>query len=629
MLFAQFTFVFPDKKGESYKYFLIAAYLPALILSTFNLISYNSLLTTATSSSINSYLTGFNISRLFLITGVVFSIGNFFHSYYSEKEIFARKKLKWVLYGFLIGPLGFAMLWSLPILLSKRPIISEDFILILLWAVPFTFTIAIVKYQLLDIDYLINRSVVYTIVIAVIIISYISVLSFIVSNFAQINQTTVSIMAAVFVALLLQPLKNRVQKYVDRVFFRVQYSFKEELSHFLLEIKQFSDVENLSEFLIRKIDDLMPVEKIAFCYFDSQKQQLHLTRHKNFDLLLGREFLIKDEKLKNEFIKIAAEKNSVEAEAKLSPIYDNTLLKWKISLILPIVTEEGDLYGVILLGKKKSGVRFSIEDVEILRSIGYEAASAIKRINLQLQLIIEKLEAEKLQQLNRQKSIFVSSVSHDLKTPLTSIKLFVQKILDEEKNLSVDSKRNLEIVDGEADRLTRLINNVLDFAKIEKGLKTYSLSENHLNKIVEKVIYLMKYTLSINKFEVKVELSDFDDLINADEDTIIEAFQNIISNSVKYSSDKKEITIRTFLENGYACVSFSDKGIGIMESDYEKIFEPFYQSSNSRNTDSTGLGLTIVKHIIDAHKGKIIINSKENFGTELKIYLPHLNQTEH
>lgn len=622
LLFVHFTFVFPTKRGKFYRYIIIAGYLLAITLGLINFISYNALLSDITDEQLKSYISVFNWSRIFLIVCIVFSIANFLYSYFTEKEISSRKKLKWVLYGFIIGPLGFVILWALPILIVDNPLVPEELILLLMCAVPISFSIAIVKYNLFDIDYLINRSIVYAVVISILIILYISILSLIVSNFSVTNQTAISIIAAVVVALILQPLKHGVQKYVDKVFFRVQYNFKEELSCFLTEIKQFSDFNELSEFLIKKIDRLMPVEKIGFCHFNNETNQLQLTKHKNFDLIAGKSLFIKNETLRNEFFRIAAEKNSVEAEAIISTIFQNTLLRWKITLVLPIVSEERELYGVILLGKKKSGAKFSIEDIEILNNISYEAAFAIRRINLQKQLILEKIETEKLEELNRQKSVFVSSVSHDLKTPLTSIKLFVQKILDEEPNLSKISRRNLQIIDGEADRLTRLINNVLDFAKIEKGIKKYSLCENHFNKIVEKVIYLMKYALSINRFEVKTEISEFDDLICADEDALIEAFQNIISNSIKYSSDVKELSIKTFLEKGYACVSFADKGIGIEESEYGKIFEPFYQSSKGKNADSTGLGLTIVKHIIEAHKGKIAIQSSKNFGTELKIYLP-------
>lgn len=622
LLFVHFTYVFPNKRLKLFLFIIIPGYLIALSLGFINFISYNTFLSDINYENLNSYITVFNWSRTFLIVCVILSIANFLYSYFTEKGIASRKKLKWVLYGFIIGPLGFVILWALPILVLGKPLVPEEFILLLLSAIPISFTIAIVKYHLLDIDYLINRSIVYTVVISILIILYISILSLIVSNFSIKKETTISIIAAVAVALILQPLKNRIQKNVDRVFFRVQYNFSKELSRFLREIKQFTDVNKLSEFLIKKIDTLMPVEKIGFCFFDCEKKQLQLNSHKNFDLIKGKSLFIKDETLNNAFFRIAAEKNSVEAEAKISTIFQNTLLRWKISLVLPIISEEKQLYGVVLLGKKKSGVKFSIEDVAILKNIGQEAAAVIRRIKLHEQLILEKLEAEKLQELNRQKSIFVSSVSHDLKTPLTSIKLFVQKILDEEENLSQISRRNLQIIDGESDRLTRLINNVLDYAKIEKGLKTYLLRENHLNKIVEKVLYLMKYTLSINKFEVKTELSEFDDLICADEDALIEAFQNIISNSIKYSSDVKELSIKTFLENGSACVSFADKGIGIEESEYEKVFEPFYQSSEGKNADSTGLGLTIVKHITEAHKGKIAIHSSKNLGTELKIYLP-------
>ena len=132
-----------------------------------------------------------------------------------------------------------------------------------------------------------------------------------------------------------------------------------------------------------------------------------------------------------------------------------------------------------------------------LKDIGINAGSTIERIKLQEQLIRKKIEIEKLEELNQHKSLFVSNVSHELKTPLTAIKIFAEMLLGNERGLSNKSKGHLEIIEGETDRLTRLINNVLDFSKIEKGVKNYSFRKIYFNKIVKGVIELMKYTLSL------------------------------------------------------------------------------------------------------------------------------------
>ncbi|MCK7526113.1 MAG: hypothetical protein MZV64_55160 [Ignavibacteriales bacterium] len=110
--------------------------------------------------------------------------------------------------------------------------------------------------------------------------------------------------------------------------------------------------------------------------------------------------------------------------------------------------------------------------------------------------------------------------------------MFSEMLLQNEKSLSEKSKNHLEIIEGESDRLTRLINNVLDFSKIEKGVKDYSFREVHFNKIVKSVIELMQYTLKMKGFYVTTKLDDFNDLICGDADAITEAVENIISNAI-------------------------------------------------------------------------------------------------
>lgn len=270
--------------------------------------------------------------------------------------------------------------------------------------------------------------------------------------------------------------------------------------------------------------------------------------------------------------------------------------------------------------EKKSGTKYSVEDIELLKAIGVQTASAVERIKLQEEIITEKLEAEKQIELNKQKSLFVSSVSHDLKTPITSIKLFTEKIMEEEKNISDKTLINLRIITGESDRLTKLINNVLDFSKIEKGIKNYNFRKISLNEVVKKVLSTMQYIFAINQFNVHTEIGVFNDCIDGDEDALIEALENVITNSIKYSNERKEIFIKTYQTNDYACIMISDKGKGINQEDLNKIFEPYVRSNTS--TEGTGLCLAIVKHIVDAHTGKIQIHSQAGKGTDFEICLP-------
>ena len=626
-LFVHFTLIFPRDNTTKWRKLLYTYYIVAIVLALLINIAFIYALNVFNDSSIDTYLILFNLVRVYLIIGVIFSISLFVRALTVEKGSVEKKQLKWLLFGFIIGPLSFVLLWVLPILFSGKALVPEELVMMLLCAVPITFAIAIIKYHLLNIDEVLNRSIVYAIVIVLLLVLYSISIFIFVSSFHVSNQTIVSAIAAVLLAVLFQPMKTKVQQFVDKKFFRVQYNFREELNKFTSTIKNYNDINSLGEYLIREIDFLIPVEKIAFSMIDERTRKLFIKSQKNFDNIANKSLRIKPENLLRKWFQAAAIKNKVEAEADISTIFQNTLIRWEISLVVPIKSVKEELYGFLILGNKKSGTRFSTEDVDLLKDVGINVGTTIERIKLQEQLIREKLTAERLEELNKQKSLFVSTVSHDFKTPLTSIKIFAEMLLENEKRLSDKSKNHLEIIEGETDRLTRLINNVLDFSKIEKGVKEYSFREIHFNKIIKNVIELMQYTLKMKGFNLDTNLEVFDDLIYGDADAITEAIENIISNAIRFSSEKKEIQVFTYAKDNFSCVSVKDNGIGIDQNDLNKIFDPFYRSENAKvqKIEGTGLGLPIVKHIIEAHKGKILIESNPEKGSTFTLCFPILS----
>ena len=234
------------------------------------------------------------------------------------------------------------------------------------------------------------------------------------------------------------------------------------------------------------------------------------------------------------------------------------------------------------------------------------------------------MEAERLKELNKMKSFFVSTVSHDLKTPLTSIKMF-SEILQTNKNISPDkTDEYLQIIEGESNRLTRLINNVLDYTKIEKGIKEYHFESANIITIVKDVLRSMEYQFKMEKFTVNTSFSEDEKIILGDKDAITEALINLLSNSIKYSSDNKTITVSTFSENNHYCITVEDKGIGIKETELKNIFIPYFRSKeeSTQRHAGAGLGLAIIKHTMNAHKGKIEIKSRLGEGSSFTLLFP-------
>lgn len=240
-----------------------------------------------------------------------------------------------------------------------------------------------------------------------------------------------------------------------------------------------------------------------------------------------------------------------------------------------------------------------------------------------LGIVLVLRDVSREQRLARLRSDFVSNVSHELKTPLTSIRMFAETMLLGRFQKKSVQQEYLSIIVNESARLTRLINTVLEFSKIEKGKKQYYFKTINLSEVIESAVKAMEYFIKENGFELKAEIDPNITMI-ADADAIEQAALNLLSNAVKYSHDNKQIVIRLWEEDQSTYFQVSDRGIGILEAKQKYIFDKFYRahSGNEKDIGGAGLGLTVVKHIVDAHQGKIEVKSEVGKGSTFTIVLP-------
>ena len=303
----------------------------------------------------------------------------------------------------------------------------------------------------------------------------------------------------------------------------------------------------------------------------------------------------------------------------------NVFKRWGMVLVFPIKSPSGVIHAFLVLGTKKSGARYYQEDIDLLNTVASTSALTIDRIKLQEELIIERLEAERLAELNKMKSKFASTVTHELKTPLTGIKNMGELLQLKGECLSKESQEYLRIIDGESDKLGRLINNILDFTKIEEGIQRYKKTLIEFNQLVRDALKIMKYQFKMSKIDLVKNISNEEYVINADGGAIKEAMINILSNSIKYSEKKSTVTVSTFTNNRYVCIKIEDEGYGISETELDDIFKPFYRAKDTRavKTEGTGLGLAIVKDILDSHQGKISVESIIGKGSTFTLQFPN------
>jgi len=231
-------------------------------------------------------------------------------------------------------------------------------------------------------------------------------------------------------------------------------------------------------------------------------------------------------------------------------------------------------------------------------------------------------------QMAEMRSQFIASVSHELKTPLTAVRMFAESL---RLGRPADSQAKAEYLDtivNESHRLTRLLNNVLDFSKIERGERTYRKERTSLSEIVRAAAQAMQYPLTQQGFHLKVNVADDLPDIQADRDAIEQAILNLLSNAVKYSGESRQIDLRVQKSDGCAVIEVSDQGVGIDPAQQKHIFERFYRvpSEENRRIPGTGLGLALVFHIAKAHGGHVEVRSLLGQGSTFSVYLPLENE---
>ena len=622
VLFLHFAYSFPRRIEFFRKTFLVTSYSLAVILFDAGSVLFLLFVSKQSQDYLQDYLFVFDLFRLHVILWILTSIIVFIQSFRTSPYKSEKQKLLWLILGFIIGPGSFAALWAVPQFLSFHNLVSEEIILIMMTAIPVTFAIAILKYRLMDIEFVITRGFVYSFTLALLYSLYllmIYVLSELTNSILQ-TPNVISVISFGLAALLFHPIRIRLEKFIDKRFYGIRYNFREALKNIIEEIKDVHSIQLLLYKVFERINDLIITNKIGFILLNKSENNFAITVQRGFDEHYNKTFEI-DEKLINSN-KTAANSDKIESGLSIPNIESDLMNLLGADIMIPIRTE-AEFYGFLILGSKQSGLKYTIEDIDLLESVSSRVASTIERINLQENIIRNKLEMEKLDELNQMKSFFVSSVSHDLKTPLTSIKMFTE-FLRNNKDNSSKKEEYLKIIEGETNRLTRLIDNVLDLTKIEKNLKEYQFEEIELAEVVDEVLDILEYQIIMSGLKITKTTSGEKLKVYADKDAVIRSVINLINNAIKFSTGKKEIAVSTYCQNSLACIEVKDFGAGIENDEVDKIFEPYVTSkvNSSLRYQGTGLGLAIVKHTMDAHKGLVTVTSSKGEGSTFTLKFP-------
>ncbi len=222
------------------------------------------------------------------------------------------------------------------------------------------------------------------------------------------------------------------------------------------------------------------------------------------------------------------------------------------------------------------------------------------------------------------KADFVANVSHDLKTPLALIRMFGETL--EMGRVAGEAARQeyYRVITRESERLSRLLDNVLDFSRIERGRRTYVLAPAAVSPIVHETLESFAYVLAKQDFSVEVEVAPDLPAVSLDAEAMGQALANLVDNAIKYSGDRRVLRVKAALRDGHLAVTVADEGLGIPPEEQERIFEKFYRigRSETQGRRGSGVGLALVRHIVEAHGGRVTVESQPGRGSRFTLWLP-------
>ncbi|NIM02938.1 GAF domain-containing protein [bacterium] len=498
---------------------------------------------------------------------------------------------------------------------------------------------AIVKHRLMDIEVVIRKSVVYasltvsiTAIYAVIVGVFHGVFG--IARFAQ-GSLLVNALAAMIIALSFQPLRNRIQRTVDKLFFKDKYDYHKTLKDFSGAMTSILSLDRLLNLIVNKVTEVIHIGRGCLMLWDEETEQFRIKagqglRKESFDKIYFTksnylvDWLEREKRIFNrEEVELFHEgKESSGMHSEQQKEFNETLDKLKelgSMLCIPLMVK-GRLIGIFSLDTKMSGEKFTTEDLELLSTVANQAAIAMENAKLyeEMREIEKNLHrADKLTALGT----LASSIAHEIRNPLVSIKTFTQ--LAPRKFNSQDFLDKFQtIVPEELQRMETILNQLLNFSRPSQP-EFYSVS---VEEVIDSILSLMNTELSRSNIEV-IKLYDKDvPQIRADGEQLRQVFMNIIMNAIQAMPEGGELKIITGLEqefvdtntSAFVAIRFEDTGCGIAEENLYNLFNPFFTTKNG----GSGLGLSISRRIIKEHNGDINVESRQGEGTTFTVKLP-------
>jgi signal transduction histidine kinase len=495
---------------------------------------------------------------------------------------------------------------------------------------------AIIRHKLFDIRAVVARSVAFILSIALVgliygFVSFRLVAPF-VQNISQSSRYAIFTILAVIIAFTFAPLRRLFEKLTDKLFYRDKYDPQELISEIGHILSSEIRLDTLDRKVTAELTSKMKVSRAYIVVLD--KGKIYYPRPGLEDekaRSLGGRFDIKDLMHLGKSM-IVADDLSTESERK--KIFD----KYNIGISTVLKTKE-DLVGFLLVGSKKSGDVFNTQDLRVIRIISNELAVAIQNakayeqirrfnetLKTKINIATKQLQTAnyKLKELDKAKDEFISMASHQLRTPLTTVKGYLS-MLDEGDfgKLTKEQKGSIKLAFDGADRMAGLIGDLLNISRMEAGRFFIDAHPVDLNAIVKNEVDQLQFRANSMGVKLSLKVGKIVPQINLDEDKTRQVIMNLVDNAIHYSP-KGEVRVEFGLDGDQAVLKVIDDGIGVSEKDQKSLFTKFFRASNAQKTrpDGTGLGLFLVKRVVEDQGGEVIFESEVGKGSTFGFRFP-------